>query len=85
MADQLTKKHDIKVEHVSKGLEWIEGLSRMRKDKSEMPLTSYDDLYLKKPVEESVLVECFPESFMKKFTWNPTGIWSLRSRVAELE
>ena len=68
LADLLTKKHEIKVEHVSKGSEWIEGLSWMRKDISEMPLMSYDDLYLEKPVEESVLVECFPESFMKKFT-----------------
>ena len=68
LADLLTKKHDIKVEHVSKVSERIEGLSWMRKDKSEMPLASYDDLYLEKPVEESVLVECFPESFMEKFT-----------------
>ena len=46
LADLLTKKHDIKVEHVSKGSEWIEGLSWMSRDKSEMPLTSYDNLRL---------------------------------------
>ena len=68
LADLLTKKHDIRVEHVSKGSEWIEGLSWMRNDRSEMPLTSHDNLRLDKPVEESIKVECFPESFMKKFT-----------------
>ena len=40
----------------------------MRNDRSEMPLTSHDNLRLDKPVEESIKVECFPESFMKKFT-----------------
>ena len=68
LADLLTKKHDIRVEHVSKGSEWIEGLSWMKNNRSEMPLTSYDNLRLDKPVEESIKMECFPESFMKKFT-----------------
>ena len=40
----------------------------MRNDRSEMPLTSHDNLRLDKPVEESIKVECFPEFFMKKFT-----------------
>ena len=68
LADLLTKKHDIKVEDVSMGSNWIEGLSWMSRDKAEMPLTSYDNLRVEKPVEESIQVECFPESFMKKFT-----------------
>ena len=34
LADLLTKKHDIRVEHVSMGSEWIEGLSWMRNDMS---------------------------------------------------
>ena len=35
---------------------------------SEMPLTSYENLRLDKPVVESIKKECFSESFMKKFT-----------------
>ena len=46
----------------------------MRSNKSEVPLTSYDNLRLDKPVEESIKMECFPESFMKKFTHALEGI-----------
>ena len=41
LADLLTKEHDIGIETVSKGSYWIEGLPWMRKDKKEMPITSY--------------------------------------------
>jgi len=68
LADLLTKKHEIGVETVSQGSEWIEGLEWMRRDKSEMPLTSYDMLTLDKATDESVKGECFPDSFMGKFS-----------------
>ena len=37
-----------------------------------MPLTSYDQLHLEKPVKELVEKECFPEAFTKEFTSNTT-------------
>ena len=40
----------------------------MKNDLSEMPITSYVNLRIDKPVEESMKKECFPESFMKEFT-----------------
>ena len=40
----------------------------MKHDLSEMPLTSYDQLHLEKPVKELIEKECFPESFTKEFT-----------------
>ena len=69
LADLLTKKHDLKVKDVSKGSDWIEGLNWMKRDKSEMPLTSYKDLRVDKIIEENVKVECFPDSFMEKFSY----------------
>ena len=33
-----------------------------------MPLTSYEKLTMEKSAEEIVKVECFPESFMEKFS-----------------
>ena len=68
LADLLTKKHEIGVETVSRGSEWIEGLDWMRRGKAEMPLTSYEKLTMEKSAEEIVKVECFPESFMEKFS-----------------
>ena len=59
LADLLTKKHEIGVQHVSKGSEWIEGLSWMKNDLSEMPITSYANLRIDKPVEESMKKEFF--------------------------
>ena len=44
LADLLTKEHEIGVGTVSKDSDWIEGLSWMRKEKDEMPLTSYEEL-----------------------------------------
>ena len=70
LADLLTKKHEISVETVSRGSEWIEGLAWMKKDKSEMPLTSYEQQKMDKSIEEIVKVECFPDSFMEKFSVN---------------
>jgi len=40
----------------------------MKRDKSEMPLTSYKDLRVDKVIEENIKVECFPESFMEQFS-----------------
>ena len=68
LADLLTKKHDIRMDHVSRGSDWIEGLDWMKLDSSEMPLTSYDQLHLDKPIKELVEKECFPEAFTKEFT-----------------
>ena len=70
LADLLTKKHEISVETVSRGSEWIEGLAWMKKDKSEMPLTSYEQLKMDKSIEEIVKIECFPDSFMEQFSVN---------------
>ena len=42
----------------------------MKKDKSEMTLTSYEQLKMDKSIEEIVKVECFPDSFMEKFSVN---------------
>ena len=47
LTDLLTKKHKIKVEDVSSGSDWIEGLQWMRLPSSE---TSYEDLSLNKGV-----------------------------------
>ena len=42
----------------------------MKLDLSKMPLNSYDQLHLEKPVKELVEKECFPEAFTKEFTSN---------------
>jgi len=68
LADLLTKKHDIKIEDVSAGSDWIEGLEWMRREKSEMPLTSYMEIKLEKPLVDEIKVECFPEAFTEKFS-----------------
>ena len=39
LSDLLTKKHAVKVEDVSTGSVWIEGLDWMTKDTEDMPLT----------------------------------------------
>ena len=73
LADLLTKKHELRIEDVSIGSKWIEGLNWMRMAKSDMNLTSYEDLKLDKTVEtveDKVNMECFPESFLKEFTRN---------------
>ena len=68
LADLLTKKHEIEVKTVSQGSDWIEGLDWMKRNKSKMPLTSYEMLTLDKSTEEIVKGECFPDSFMEKFS-----------------
>ena len=42
--------------------------SKSRMMKEIIPRNLYDNLRVEKPVEESIQVECFPESFMKKFS-----------------
>ena len=49
LADMLMKENDVGVETVSKGSYWIKGLPWMRKDKKDMPITSYEKLKLDKP------------------------------------
>ena len=61
LADLLTKKHELGIEHVSKGLAWIERLDWMRKDKSDMPLLEHAHLMVEKPIIAEVMRECFPE------------------------
>lgn len=39
LVDLLTKEHEVGVDTVSRGFEWIEGLPWMTLDKDEMPLT----------------------------------------------
>ena len=71
LADLLTKKHEISVDHVSRGSDWIEGLDWMKLSLPDMPLISYDQLHLEKPVKELVEKECFPEAFTKEFSSTP--------------
>ena len=54
LADMLMKEHDVGVETVSKGSYWIKGLPWMRKDKKEMPITSYEKLKLDKKTTDNV-------------------------------
>ena len=68
LADLLTKKHEIGVKSVSKGSDWIEGVEWMRRDKEQMPLKSYEMLKLDGTTEELIKGECFPGSFMEKFS-----------------
>ncbi|XP_023320317.1 uncharacterized protein LOC111695291 [Eurytemora carolleeae] len=70
LADLLTKEHDIGIETVSKGSCWIEGLPWMKKDKKEMPITSYKEFKLDKKTADNVQQECFPDSFLKEFSTN---------------
>jgi len=74
LADMLTKEHDTGIETVSKGSYWIEGLPWMRKDKKEMPITSYKKLKLDKKTTDNFQQECFPESFLKEFSANMGGV-----------
>ncbi len=61
LADLLTKEHEIGMETVSKGSYWIEGLPWMKKDKRDMPITSYKEFKLDKKTADKVQQECFPE------------------------
>ena len=70
LADLLTKEHEIGMETVSKGSCWIEGLPWMKKDKKDMPITSYKEFKLDKKTADKVQQECFPESFLKEFSTN---------------
>ena len=72
LSDLLTKKHAVKVEDVSAGSVWIEGLDWMMKDTEDMPLTPYSQLRVGKSVEDEVKVECFSEPFIKDIE-NSTG------------
>ena len=85
LADLLTKKHEIRIEDVSKGSDWIEGLDWMRKARSEMPLTSYEDLTIDKSAEEKVKMECFPESFLKEFSTEHKDVLDKLKVVDEIE
>ena len=85
LADLLTKKHELRIEDVSRGSKWIEGLNWMRMAKSDMPLTSYEDLKLDKTVEDKVNMECFPESFLKEFTRNDKDVLEELNVVDEIE
>ena len=85
MADLLKKKHELRIEDVSRGSRWIEGLNWMRMAKSDMPLTSYEDLKLDKTVEDKVNMECFPESFLKEFTRNDKDVLEELNVVDEIE
>ena len=42
----------------------------MKKDKKEMPITSYKKLKLDKKTADNVQQECFPDSFLKEFSTN---------------
>ena len=72
LSDLLTKKHAVKVEDVSAGSVWIEGLDWMTRDTEDMPLTPYSQLRVGKPIEDEVKVECFSEPFIKDIE-NSTG------------
>ncbi len=40
----------------------------MKKDKKDMPITSYKEFKLDKKTADKVQQECFPESFLKEFS-----------------
>ena len=61
LADLLTKKHDIRIEDVSRGSNWIEGLDWMKMERSNMPLLEHAHLMVAKPIIAEIMVECFPE------------------------
>ena len=68
LADFLTKKHDIRVEDVSKGSDWIEDLEWVKRDRSAMPLQEHAYLRVEKPVIAEIMLECFPEPFTGKLS-----------------
>ena len=55
LADLLTMKHDIRIEDVSRGSDWIEGLEWMRIDRSAMPLLEHAHLRVEKPVKAEIM------------------------------
>ena len=52
----------------SRGSSWIKGLEWMRRDKSDMPLADLDHVRVEKPIEDEIMVECYPEPYTGKFT-----------------
>ena len=64
LADLLTKEHEIKVENVSKGSEWQDGLPWMKIDLEKMNLISYENLSVEKKLQEKIQEECFQEPFL---------------------
>ena len=51
-ADLITKKHELSVESVSLNSVWQTGLPWMKLDTEDMPLLSYDQLRVEKPIED---------------------------------
>ena len=63
-ADFLTKRLDIKPLDISEGSVWQEGYDWMKKPFSEMPITKYGDLTVKRAEQKVVSDECFPDPYL---------------------
>ena len=53
-----------KVENVSKGSEWQDGLPWMKLDLEKMNLIQYENLSVEKKLQEKIQEECFQEPFL---------------------
>ena len=63
LADLLSKLMELEVRSVSIGSDWHEGLSWLKIDTIDMPITKYDQLTTYKATEYEVQKECFDEPF----------------------
>ena len=64
LADLLTKKHELSLEDVSTDSPWQAGLDWMKLNTDDMPLMTYGQLTVQKPVQDLVKSECFEEGFL---------------------